>query len=244
MDFDDLRSKVKDPKVKLLILCNPHNPTGRVWTKEELITLGNICLENQIIVISDEIHCDLTYPEFQHIPFASISEEFAQNSITCTSPSKPFNLPGLKVSNIIIPNSKLQKRFSKIRQANGITEAHCFASIALEAAYNESEDWLNDVMAYIKTNLEFLKEFVQNNMPKVEVIEPEGTYLVWLDFRKYGLTVNELTEVIFDDAKVALFEGWLFGKGGHGFERINIACPRPILEEALNRIAKALENKT
>ena len=242
MDFNDLKRKISDPKAKMLILCSPHNPSGRVWTKDELLTLGELCLENQVLVLSDEIHCDLTYEGIIHVPFASISDDFAQNSIICTSPSKTFNLPGIKVSNIVIPNPTLQKRFNKVRQQNGITEPHCFASLVLEAAYNESEDWLNAVLKYIKKNLEFLKDYVRENMQRVEVIEPQGTYLVWLDFRNFGLTPKELTDVIFDKARVALFEGWLFGKGGHGFERINIACPRHILEEALNRISRALKS--
>ncbi|MFX0071421.1 MAG: MalY/PatB family protein [Candidatus Hermodarchaeota archaeon] len=246
IDFKDLRKKVKDPKARFLILCNPHNPSGRVWTKKELTTLGEICLDNQILVISDEIHCDFVYPNNKHIPFASICNEFAQNSITCTSPSKSFNIPSLKVANIIIPNSKLRNSFSKIRQQNHITEPNCFASTALEAAYNECEGWLDDVIKYIQTNLEFLKDYIKKKLPEIKVIEPEGTYLVWLDFRKLGFSVNELSNVLFDKAKVALFEGWLFGRNGRGFERINIACPRSTLKQALDQIfnvIKALKKK-
>ncbi len=239
MNLEDLKKKVRDPSVKIIILCNPHNPTGRVWTKEELSQFGEICLENQVLVLSDEIHCDLIYTEYKHTPFASISKEFAQNSITCTSPSKPFNFPSLKVSNIIIPNSNFRNKFSKVRQSTGIREANCFASLVVEAAYNECEDWLDELIIYIKKNLEFLKNFIKKNLPLVNVIEPEGTYLVWLDFRKLGYDTNELSKILLEKAKVALFEGYIFGKGGKGFERINIACPRSILEEALNRISKA-----
>ncbi|MHA1661597.1 MAG: MalY/PatB family protein, partial [Promethearchaeota archaeon] len=170
MDFKDLEKKAKEPRVKILILCNPHNPTGRSWSKEDLTCLGEICLENQILVLSDEIHCDLIYPEYKHTPFASISEKFAQNSITCTSPSKTFNLPGLKVSNIIIPNPKLRNTFKKVVLSTGISGANCFGPIALETAYNECEDWLDKVILYVRENLEFLKNFMKKKLPKVEVI--------------------------------------------------------------------------
>lgn len=242
MDFKDLRAKARHPRAKLMILCNPHNPTGRVWTKEELTTLGEICLENQILVIADEIHCDLVYPRYKYTPFASISDQFAQNSITCNSPSKTFNIPSLKVANIIIPNSQLQTKFNRIRQSHHITAPNCFASAVLEAAYNECEDWLDELILYLKKNLDYLKNFIKENIPEIEVIEPGGTYLVWLDFRNLGFNSHELTTIIFDDAKVALWEGGLFGKGGKGFERINIACPRAILKEGLNRIATAIKN--
>jgi cystathionine beta-lyase len=242
MDLRDLKRKVKDPRVKIMILCNPHNPTGRVWTKEELTDLGEICLENQILVITDEIHCDLVYPGYKYIPFASISKDFAQNSITCTAPSKTFNLPSLKVANIIIPNPKLRSKYNKIRQRNHITNPNYIVSAVTEAAYNECEDWLEELILYIKENLEFLKNFIQSNLPEVKVIEPEGTYLVWLDFRELGLESKELSKILFEKAKVALWEGQLFGKGGKGFERINIACPRSILSEGLDRIAKAIKN--
>jgi len=242
MDFKDLNAKARHPRAKLMILCNPHNPTGRVWTRDELTTLGEICLENNILVIADEIHCDLVYPGYKYTPFASISSEFAQNSITCNSPSKTFNLPSLKIANVIIPNSELRSNFNKIRQSHHITEPNCFASFGLEAAYNECEDWLNALILYLKENLEFLKNFVKENFSEVKVIEPEGTYLVWLDFRELGYDSKELTNILFDKAKVALWEGYLFGKGGKGFERINIACPRSILKEGLNRIATAIKN--
>jgi len=242
MNIGDLKAKAKDPRAKFIILCNPHNPTGRVWTKEELIAVGEICLDNHIIVISDDIHCDLVYPEFQYTPFASISEEFARNSITCTAPTKTFNIPSLKVANTIIPNPKWRTTYSKIRQRHHLTNQNVFASAVLEAAYNKCEDWLEELISYIKENLEFLKNFIAENLPKVKIIDPEGTYLVWLDFRNLGITTKELTKILFIEAKVALWEGPLFGKGGKGFERINIACPRGILEEGLKRIAKAVKN--
>jgi len=243
MDFEDLEKRVKDPLAKILILCNPHNPTGRVWTKEELIRVGELCLEHDILVLSDEIHCDLIYSEYKHLPFASISEEFAQNSVTCTSISKTFNLPGLKLSNILIPNPNLRNKFSKIIQGTGIHEANCFTSAVLIAAYDKCEEWLDELMIYVKSNLEFLKSFVNENLSGVKVTEPEGTYLAWLDFRELIPNSKELTRILFDVAKVALFEGFLFGKAGRGFQRINLACPRSTLEEGLNRIAKAVKSE-
>jgi cystathionine beta-lyase len=242
MDLTDLRRKMKKAGVKIIILCNPHNPTGRVWTKDELIAFGEICLENHILVISDEIHCDLIYPDHNFTPFASISPEFAQNSIICNSPSKTFNIPSLKIANIIISNPELQTRFNKVRIRNHITEPNCFASAVVEAAYNKCEDWLEQLILYLKENLEFLKRFFDKNLPQIKIIEPEGTYLVWLDFNGLGLESKELTKLLFEEAKVALWEGYFFGKGGDGFERINIACPRLILSEGLNRIVKAIKN--
>jgi len=242
IDFEDLEVKAKTPSTRILILCNPHNPTGRVWTKKDLIHLGEICLQNNILVLSDEIHCDLIYPKYKHIPFASISDEFAQNSITCTSPSKTFNLPGLKVSNIIIPNQKLRNIFRQSCQSIGITQANCFGSIALEVAYNNCENWLAEAILYIQKNFDFLKAYLEENLPELEIIEPEGTYFAWIDFRKLGFDPNQLSTIMREKAKVALFEGYLFGKGGKGFNRINLACPRSILERALNQITKAIKD--
>jgi len=216
MDFEDLKEKVRQPDVKIIILCNPHNPTGRVWRKEELTQFGEICLENQVLVISDEIHCDIIYPENKFTPFASISHEFAQNSVVCTSPSKPFNYPSLKVSNIIIPNQNLRSKFLNMRARTGLRDPNCFASLVVEATYNECEDWLDELIVYVKGNLEFLKNFIKQNLPLVEVIEPEGTFLVWLDFRKLGYNSKELSSILKEKAKLTLFEGFIFGKGGKG----------------------------
>lgn len=242
MDFEDLEEKAKDPRAKLFILCSPHNPVGRVWTKDELVRLGEICLKNDIIVISDEIHSDLIYKGYNHIPFASISEEFAQNSITCTAPSKTFNMAALKTSCIFIPNEKHQKLYENVMESVGLSEGNVFGAVALEAAYTYGEEWLEQLLDYIKGNLEFLKEYVAGNIPEVEVIEPEGTYLVWLDCRKLGMDAKTLEEFMLNKAKLWLDEGYIFGKQGEGFERINIACPRSILQEGLNRLEKAIKN--
>lgn len=238
MDFEDLREKAKDPRIKALILCSPHNPVGRVWTKEELTQVGKICLENDILVISDEIHCDLIYPKYKHVVFASISEEFAEHSVTCTAGSKTFNLAGFQHSNVIIPNKKLRETFKVQMEANALTIPNAFGALALQVAYDKGEEWLDSLIQILERNLAFLKSYISDNLPEISVIEPEGTYLVWLDFRGYGINHKELERKILEEAKLALDTGSKFGKGGEGFERINIACPLSILKECLDRIAQ------
>ena len=240
MDFDDLEIKAKDSNARIMILCSPHNPVGRVWTKDELSILGDICIDNGVLVISDEIHSDITYPGIVHTNFASISDKFANNSITCTSVSKTFNLAGLQISNIIIPNKDIRQIFEVSTISTGISNPNAFAEIAARTAYNECEDWLDEFLKYIKGNFDFLKEFIKEKLPKVKIIEPEGTYLCWLDFREVESDAKTLERLILKDAKVALDEGYIFRNGGEGFERINMACPRSILKEALNRIASTL----
>ncbi len=242
MDFDDLEKKL-DPSVKMMIISNPHNPVGRVWSKEELTKLGEICLKHKILVVSDDIHSDLLYEGNVHTPFASISEEFAQNSITCTAPSKTFNLAGLQTSNIIIPNKELRESFNKAIEDRFIGMTNTFGVSALISAYEEGDEWLDQLLVYLKENLEFLKEFIKSNIPEVKVIEPEATYLVWLDCRALGLEAKDLEHVIQKQGKVAFDEGYIFGKEGEGFTRINIACPRSILEEGLKRFSQALTNR-
>jgi len=242
MDFDDLETKF-DSRVKLLILCSPHNPVGRVWTKEELTRLGEICLKHGVIVISDEIHEDLVYKEYMHIPFASISKEFAEHSITCTAPSKTFNLAGLQTSNILIPNPKLRTDFQNTLESNAITSPNLFGIVALQTAYEEGEEWLDQLLDYLHGNLDFLMEYVEKNIPQIKVIKPEGTYLVWLDFRPLGMDPLSLENFLLEKAKVAFDDGYIFGPGGEGFERINIACPRSLLKEGLDRVSKAINSR-
>ncbi|MEM3238249.1 MAG: MalY/PatB family protein, partial [Thermoplasmata archaeon] len=242
MDFEDLEKKVRDPKVRMIILCNPHNPVGRVWKKEELKRLGDICIDNGILVISDEIHSDIRYPEVDFTNFASISEKFANNSITCTAATKTFNLAGLQISNIIIPNQKIRQIFQNMVDSTAISGPNAFSEEAVRTAYNECEDWLDELLIYLRDNKEFLKEFIKEHLPQVDLIEPEGTYLAWLDFRKIEPDPSMLEKLMQSNAKVALDEGYIFGSGGEGFERINLACPRSILEKALIQIADAVEN--
>ena len=242
MDYDDLERKIDDPRVKLLILCSPHNPVGRVWQKEELIILGEICLKHHIIVVSDEIHADILFKGYKHTPFASISPTFAHNSITCTAPSKTFNLAGLQTSTIIIPNKKYYRIYNNILDSLALDENNVFGLVALEAAYKDGEEWLEQLLSYLNENLKFLMKYFKERIPKIKVIRPEGTYLVWLDCRQLGLSTKDLNNFILKKARVALDDGYWFGAEGKGFMRINIACPRSFLEEGLKRIEKAVNS--
>ncbi len=249
MDFENLESKflpkrgmhAEPSRAKGMILCNPHNPVGRVWRREDLIRSGEIVIKNGGIVISDEIHCEILFRGNRHTPFASISEEFAQNSIVCMAPSKTFNLAGMEASSIIIPNQKLREDFAKMR--SGITPGpNVFAYVAMEAAYRYGDEWLEQVLDYLQANLDFLITYFENRIPRIKVIPPQGTYLVWLDCRGLNMDGEGLKNFMREKARVGLDDGYLFGEGGCGFERINIACPRAILEEALNRIERAVNS--
>ncbi len=241
MDFADLEERTKDPKVKMAILCSPHNPVGRVWNRDELIHFGEICIKNNVLIVSDEIHGDLIFKGYVFTPLASISGDFATNAIICTAPSKTFNIAGLHISNIIIPNDELRAKFEKTLKSNGLFGIGAFGVVALEAAYNYGEEWLDQVLGYIEGNFRYLEEFVYKHIPQITVIQPEGTYLVWLDFRKLGLDKWELKQLMLNEARVYLDEGFIFGPEGEGFERINIACPRSLLVEALERIKSSID---
>ena len=242
IDWEDLERKVDDPRVKLLIFCSPHNPVGRVWQKEELIILGEICLKHNIIVVSDEIHADILFKGYRHIPFASISPAFAHNSITCTAPSKTFNLAGLQTSSIIIPNKKYYKIYENILDGLALDENNVFGLVALEAAYRDGEEWLEQLLSYLNENLKFLMKYFKEKIPIIKVIKPEGTYLVWLDCRQLGFNGKDLNNFMIKKARVALDDGYWFGTEGEGFMRINIACPRSFLEEGLKRIERAVSS--
>ncbi|MCR3760945.1 MalY/PatB family protein [Clostridium felsineum] len=243
MDFDDLKEKLKDEKVKVMILCSPHNPTGRVWTEKELKAVGELCRENNVVVISDEIHSDLVYKPNKHTPFLAVDDEFKNNSIMCISPSKTFNLAGLQVSSLIIPDKDIRKKVIKAMERSTAVWPNVFGMEASIAAYNESEAWLEELMDYLKSNLKFMEEYINLNIPEVELIRPEGTYLVWLDFRKLNMSVKQLKSFMLNKAKVWLDEGYIFGEEGNGFERVNIACSRSTLKEALDRISNALKSR-
>ncbi|MFA9405883.1 MAG: MalY/PatB family protein [Anaerolineales bacterium] len=242
MDFEDLAAKTADPAVKMAILCSPHNPVSRVWTREELIRFGEICIENNVIIISDEIHCDLIFSGQTFTAFASISDTFAQNSIICTAPSKTFNLAGLKTSNIIIPNKGWREKFSAKLLSNGLLGLNSFGVEALTAAYNHGQAWLAEVMAYVEANYQFMAAYIAEHLPQVTITPPEGTYLIWCDFSKLGLSSEARKALLMDQARVYLDEGELFGPEGEGFERFNLACPRSILAEALERIKTAVDS--
>ncbi|WP_042276326.1 MalY/PatB family protein [[Clostridium] dakarense] len=238
MDYEDIESKIKD--VKIFILCNPHNPVGRVWTKEELKKLGDICIKHNVLVISDEIHSDIIFKNHKHIPFGSISDEFAQNSITCMAPTKTFNIAGLQTSQVILPNEEHYKILDDAFIRLDIRRNNAFSLVATEAAYNHGEDWLNEYLEYIEGNIDFAINYINENIPSLKVKKPEGTYLLWVDFSDTGLSDEEITKALVEKGKVALNSGDSFGTGGKGYQRINIACPRSMVEGGLNRIREAI----
>jgi cystathionine beta-lyase len=240
MDLADLEAKVKDPEVKMAILCSPHNPVGRVWTREELMAFGEICTRHDVLVVSDEIHGDLVYQGHSFTPYATVSPDFVGQSVICAAPSKTFNMAGLQTSAIIIPNDDLRSRFAETLLSNGFYGINSFGVLAFEVAYNEGEPWLEQVLAYVEANLDYLEDYIASQIPEISVVRPEGTYLVWLDCRKLGLDRKDLTHLMLEEAKVYLDDGVIFGPEGEGFQRINIACPRPLLVEALERIKAAI----
>ncbi len=240
IDFEDFENKIVSEKVKLFLLCNPHNPVGRVWSPEELTRLGDICIKHGVTVISDEIHCDFTYPGFSHTVFANNKEAFAQNSIICTAPSKTFNLAGLQVSNLFIKNEQLRRRIKAELAATGYSQCNTLGLIACKAAYQYGEPWLKELLAYLSGNLQFIREYLAQHLPQITLVEPQGTYLVWLDFSSLGLPEAELEHLIVHKAKLWLDSGTMFGPEGKGFERINIACPRQILAQAMEQLKNAV----
>ena len=240
IDFDDLEKKAERPENKLLILCSPHNPVGRVWTRIELERVGEICIANNVMVISDEIHADLVMPGHKHTMFASISEEFAKNSIICTAPSKTFNIAGLQSSNIIIPNDKLRKSCADNKLKQGMMSCNIIAYKACEIAYNKCGPWLSELLTVLEENRKLIKEYIETNIPVIKVIDLEGTYLQWLDCRGLGLGHQELEKIMIDKAQLFFDEGYIFGSGGEGFERMNIACPSYILKATLERLKGAV----
>lgn len=242
MDYEDLEAKI-DSKTKLLILCSPHNPVGRVWTKEELTKLGEICLKNDIIIISDEIHFDIVYKGYDHTVLANVSPEIRERCIICTAPSKTFNIAGLQISNIIIPNNELREKYSLELEKDHIIRPNVFGEEALVAAYNESEDWLDSLLEYLEKNRDFFISFVDKNIPQLKVVKPEGTYLLWVDFSDLGMNSEELRDFLVNKCKLAVNPGEMFGKESGLFQRFNIGCPRSILEEALIRIEKAVNGR-
>ena len=235
IDYEDFEKKIIEDNVKLFILCNPHNPVGRVWTKEELERLGDICLKHGVFVVSDEIHADFVF-ERKHTVFSEVKEAYRDISMICTSPSKTFNIAGLQISNIFISNPEKATAFRRQVAAAGYSQVGLPGLVACEAAYRHGDEWLEGVLAYIKANAEFTRAYLQEHLPRVKMTKLEGTYLVWLDFRDYGLTDKELDEKILNQAGLWLDSGAVFGKCGEGFQRINIACPRKTLQQALDRL--------
>ena len=241
IDFADLEQKAADPSVKVLLLCNPHNPAGRVWTKQELTRIGDICIRNNVWVIADEIHCELVFPGHTYIPFASISQEFLMHSVTCTSPSKAFNLAGLQIANIISADTDIRIKIDKAINVNEVCDVNPFGVEALMAAYNDSEEWLEELKQYLFANYNYLRAYFAECLPKFPVSMLEGTYLVWVDCSVLNQSSDEIVKTLLEKEKLWVNEGGLYGEAGEGFIRINIACPRQQLIEGLNRLRRALK---
>lgn len=239
-DLEDLKKKITS-NTRLLLLSNPHNPGGMAWTEKELTELARICLENKVVIVSDEIHSDLIFDGYKFTPLASISEEIAQNSIICMAPSKTFNTAGLTTSYLVIPNKRHFVAYERVMRLPHLHMGNIFGTVALEAAYTYGDEWLAQLLKYLQENYAFLERFFQENLPEVKVMRPEATYLIWLDFSAFGLTDEALSQRLIDGG-VGLNRGVQFGKQGSGYMRMNIGCPRSVLQEAFDRIAKAFRN--
>lgn len=240
IDFDDLETKAADPKNKILILCNPHNPVGRVWTKADLAQVAAICARHHLFVISDEIHSDFAFPTHRYTPYLAVSESAAQNAAICISPAKTFNISGMVDALTIIPNESHRHKFHDFAHRYQINKTNLFASIATEAAYRDGADWLDALLVYLQGNVGLIREFLQANVSHVSMIEPEGTFLVWLDFRALGLDAKALEKFLAHKAQIAISPGYWFGREGAGFARMTIGCTRSMLTDALNNLATAV----
>lgn len=235
MDFDALERCAADPRAKVMLLCNPHNPAGRVWTPDELTRLGNICLRNGVTVVADEIHCELVYQGFKYTPFASLSDAFLHRSVTCVSPSKAFNIAGLQIANIVAFDNDLRSRIDKAININEVCDVNPFGVAATIAAYNEGEEWLNQLVDYLHGNYEAMAEFCRRELPEFPITRLEGTYLVWMDCSSLGMPSDALERALLDDARLWLNAGTMYGAEGEGYMRWNIACPRSVMLDGLNR---------
>lgn len=243
IDFDDFEKKIVEHQVKLFILCSPHNPVGRVWKEWELKRMGDICLKYKVLVASDEIHSDFVWQGFRHRVFASLSPAYQEITITCTAPSKTFNLAGLQAANVMIADPQLREKFRQESWSSGYSELNAMGLAACQAAYEEGGEWLEELKEYIWGNYLFLKEYLEAKMPQITPGVLEGTYLAWLDFRNLGLGEEKLEEMIVNQARVWFNGGTVFGPEGEGFQRVNIACPRPVLAEALKRLEQAVNHR-
>ncbi|MCD6112791.1 MAG: PatB family C-S lyase [Bacteroidales bacterium] len=239
IDFDDLEEKMKDAKI--FLLSNPHNPGGRVWTRAELKRIGEMCIKNDVIILSDEIHSDLIMKNHKHIPMASISEEIAERTICFMAPSKTFNIAGLSTSYLVISNEVLRKKYEQVVENLHVNFGNIFGTSALEVAYNFGEDWLKQLIDYVQANIDFAADYLKKNIPEIKLVRPEATYLLWLDCRDLNMSNEELKDFMINKAKLGLNDGPTFGPGGEGFQRMNVACPRSTLAIALDRIKNAVE---
>lgn len=243
MDFDALERCAADPRAKVMLLCNPHNPAGRVWTPDELTRLGNICLRNGVTVVSDEIHCELVYQGFKYTPFASLSDAFLHRSVTCVSPSKAFNIAGLQIANIVAFDNDLRSRIDKAININEVCDVNPFGVAATIAAYNEGEEWLNQLVDYLHGNYEAMAEFCRRELPEFPITRLEGTYLVWMDCSSLGMPSDALEHALLDDARLWLNAGTMYGAEGEGYMRWNIACPRSVMLDGLNRFLNFVRSR-
>lgn len=241
IDFEDLEKQV-DSRVKMLILCNPQNPLGKVFSKEELIKLGEFCLKHNIIILSDEVYSDIVFSDHKHIPIASLSRELEMSTVTLFGPGKGFNLSGLKPTIIAIANPDLMDAYDFVAQGMQILLKNTFSIEAIEAAYTGGEDWLNECIKYLEGNRDFMVDFVRNRMPGVKIIKPGGTYIAWMDFSGLGMNDQELERFAIEKMKIGFKYGYTFGRGGEGFQRVNFGCPRTLLEEGLTRMEKAIKS--
>lgn len=243
MDFDALERCAADPRAKVMLLCNPHNPAGRVWTPDELTRLGNICLRNGVTVVADEIHCELVYQGFKYTPFASLSDAFLHRSVTCVSPSKAFNIAGLQIANIVAFDNDLRSRIDKAININEVCDVNPFGVAATIAAYNEGEEWLNQLVDYLHGNYEAMAEFCRRELPEFPITRLEGTYLVWMDCSSLGMPSDALVHALLDDARLWLNAGTMYGAEGEGYMRWNIACPRSVMLDGLNRFLNFVRSR-
>ena len=243
MDFDALERCAADPRAKVMLLCNPHNPAGRVWTPDELTRLGNICLRNGVTVVADEIHCELVYQGFKYTPFASLSDAFLHRSVTCVSPSKAFNIAGLQIANIVAFDNDLRSRIDKAININEVCDVNPFGVAATIAAYNEGEEWLNQLVDYLHGNYEAMAEFCRRELAEFPITRLEGTYLVWMDCSSLGMSSDALEYALLDDARLWLNAGTMYGAEGEGYMRWNIACPRSVMLDGLNRFLNFVRSR-
>jgi len=240
MDFIQLED-LAQKGLKAIIISNPHNPVGRVWTKDELLKLGDLAKKHDFLIFSDEIHQDLIFEGHKHIPLASLSDDLAQRTITCIAPSKTFNVAGLASSVIIIPNSALKQKYEKLLSSLHLDSGNLFGHIAMKAGYENGTEWLDQLMIYLKGNVDFLKTYLHEHLPDIKLIEPEATYLVWLDCRSLGMPTEKLHQLLIDQAGVALNKGTTFGSEGEGYLRMNIGCPHSVLKEAMEKITLTIK---
>ena len=241
IDFDDFEKKIIENDVKVFILCNPHNPAGRVWSRQELENLGDICLRHNVIIMDDEIHCDFVYEGHTFTGFMTLGEKYQDNLVLYTSPSKTFNVAGFQPANIIIPNEGLRARYRKANAAAGYSQGNIMGMMAVKACYTKGAAWVDELVRYISGNIAYVKAFVKEHFPKAVCVETEGTYLMWIDFSGYGFSDEELEHIMVDEAKLWLDSGKVFGPETAQFERFNVACPRAVVEQAFNQLKNAMD---